>query len=84
MTSKHSQIQRILDWVDANGSITSFDAVYHLGILRLASRIHDIRKLGYTVETKRESVTNQYWETVHVVRYYITKPAISWQGKQED
>lgn len=81
MSSKFTQINRILEWCRNCGSITTYEATYNLGILRLASRIVDIKKQGYTVTKTRERVRNQWGEDVSAVRYFITKTDISCQGQ---
>ena len=44
--SNLTQNQRILDYLDSHGSITQLEALNELGIMRLASRISDLRKRG--------------------------------------
>lgn len=44
--SKPTQNQRILDYIRDFGSITQLDALQDLGVMRLASRISDLRKQG--------------------------------------
>ena len=43
---KPTQNQRILDYIERFGSITQLDALKDLGVMRLASRISDLRRLG--------------------------------------
>ena len=40
------QVDRILDYMRRYGSITTLDAMLDLGILRLASRISELKKAG--------------------------------------
>lgn len=72
MSGNHSnptQNQRILDYLDSHGSITQLEALRELGVFRLASRISDLRKLGYPIESKMVKVENRYGETCRVKRY---------------
>jgi hypothetical protein len=72
--SEHSnptQNQRILDYIKENGSITQLDALKELGVMRLASRISDLRKQGYSIISKNEPVKNRYGETCHIKRYSL-------------
>ena len=42
-----TQTQRIIDYIAEFGSITQLDALRDLGIMRLASRISDLKRQGY-------------------------------------
>lgn len=63
------QCDRVLKYLDDFGSITTLEAVNDLGIMRLASRIHEIAKSGVPIIKKMESSKNRYGETVHYMRY---------------
>lgn len=67
--SKPTQNQRILDYINDFGSITQLEALRDLGVMRLASRISDLRKQGYSIISKREAVKNRYEETCYIKRY---------------
>ena len=66
-----TQCERILKYLDDFGSITTYQAFKDLGIMRLASRIHDLSERGY--DFKRESVEsiNRYGEKVHFTKYSL-------------
>lgn len=66
-----TQCERILKYLDDFGSITAYQAFKDLGIMRLASRIHDLSEHGY--DFKRESVEsiNRYGEKVHFTKYSL-------------
>lgn len=49
---KPTQAERILDYIREFGSITQIEALRDLGCMRLASRISDLRKQGYPIESK--------------------------------
>lgn len=70
---KPTQNQRILDYIDRFGSITQIDALRDLGVMRLASRISDLRRLGYLIVSEQEPVTNRFGETCHIKRYSLAK-----------
>ena len=40
-----------------------------IGVMRLASRISDLRKDGYNIEGKMEAVENRYGEKCYIKRY---------------
>ena len=66
---KPTQNQRILNYIDEFGSITQFEALQDLGVMRLASRISDLRQLGYPITSTTEPVKNRFGETCHIKRY---------------
>ena len=70
---KQSQCEKILDYIDRFGSITTLQAFTDLGCTRLASRICDLRQKGYAIADKQEKSKNRFGETVHYKRYYIAK-----------
>jgi hypothetical protein len=51
--------------------ITQFEALRDLGVMRLASRISELRKKGYLIESKIEAVKNRFDETVYIKRYSL-------------
>ena len=65
------QRQRVLNYMHHYGSITQYEAIEELGILRLASRISEIKKLGYPVQSKRVTVINKYGEKCRVAQYSL-------------
>ena len=69
--SKPTQNQRILAYINEFGSITQLEALRDLGVMRLASRISDLRKQGYGIISKREAVKNRYEETCYIKRYSL-------------
>ena len=69
------QCQMVLQYMSDYGSITARDASYDLGVYRLASRISDLRRKGYDISSKMESVENRYGKRVRYKRYWITEKA---------
>lgn len=67
--NKPTQNERILKYIDTFGSITWIEAAMDLGIARLASRICDLRRLGYPITSDMVTVKNRYGEDCHVKRY---------------
>ena len=67
--SKPTQNERILEYIDEFGSITQLEALKDLGVMRLASRVSDLRRQGYPIQSKVERVKNRYGETCRVKRY---------------
>ena len=69
--SKPTQNERILDYIDEFGSITQIEALRELGVMRLASRISDLKRKGYNVISTKETVKNRYGEVTHIKRYSL-------------
>ena len=67
--SKPTQNQRILDYIEEFGSITQLDALRDLGVMRLASRISDLKRQGYPIISKIETVNNKFEEKCRIKRY---------------
>lgn len=70
---KETQHDRILDYMEEFGSITTLDAFRDLGITKLTTRISEMRRLGFSIEGKREEVKNRYGETCYINRYTLKK-----------
>ena len=50
-----TQTEKVLEYMKQNGGITAMAAFNDLGITRLSARIYDLRKAGYTVNSRRVS-----------------------------
>lgn len=66
-----TQCERIVRHIEDYGSITSLDAMTEYGIMRLASRINDLKGMGFNVKRVMESAKNRYGEPVSYARYYL-------------
>ena len=69
--SKATQAERVLAYIEKFGSITQYEALQDLGVMRLASRISDLRKLGYPIQGESVAVKNRFEETCYVKRYSL-------------
>lgn len=69
--SKPTQNKRILDYINEFGSITQLEALKELGVMRLASRISDLKRQGYPITSEVEAVKNRYEEVCHIKRYRL-------------
>lgn len=70
---KPTQNERIIKYIKEFGGITQFEANRDLGVMRLASRISDLRKRGYKIVSTWEKVKNRWGESVPVKRYSFEK-----------
>ena len=66
-----TQCEKIIEYMDRFGSITTMEAFSELGITRLASRIHELKANGYSITSEPCSRKNRYGETVHYNVYRI-------------
>lgn len=64
-----TQSQRILRHLEDYGSITQMDAMQDYGIMRLASRVNDLRREGHPIITEVVEGRNRYGEKCHWARY---------------
>lgn len=66
-----TQCETILRHMEDFGSISSLEAMQEYGIMRLASRINDLKKSGVPIHREMVSRKNRYGETVTFARYSI-------------
>ena len=68
---KISQKQRVIDYINKFGSISSWEAYADLGITQLGARIDQLKKEGYNFKTEWESSKNRYGDKTDYKRYYL-------------
>lgn len=68
---KQTQCDRVLRHLNDYGSITSLQAISEYGILRLASRISDLKKMGYPITSRTCAAKNRYGETTYYSEYRL-------------
>ena len=73
--SNPTQAQRVLDYMEQHGSITQFEALNELGVMRLASRVSDLKRKGIPISSKIEPVKNRFDEVCRVKRYSLKEEA---------
>jgi hypothetical protein len=76
-----TQTQRIIDYIAEFGSKTQLEALRDLGIMRLASRITDLKRQGYQVISATETVNNRFGEKCHIKRYSLKEGADNERSK---
>lgn len=69
--AKATQEERVLEYIEKHGSITQYEALFDLGVMRLASRISDLKKLGYPIKSEVVAVKNRFEEDCYVKRYSL-------------
>ena len=66
-----TQCERIIDYINRFGSISTLEAFNDLGVARLASRIHDLKGQGYEFKSEIKSRRNRFGETTHFKVYSL-------------
>ena len=66
-----NQVEQLLDYMKENGSITGMESITELGIMNYKGRICDLRRLGFVIETKFETATNQKGQKKTFARYIL-------------
>lgn len=73
--SKATQAERVLAYIEEFGSITQYEALKDLGVMRLASRISDLKKQGVPIRGEIISVKNRFNEDCYIKRYSLAVAA---------
>ena len=68
---KATQAERVLEYIEKFGGITQYEALQDLGVMRLASRISDLKKLGYPIKGEVVTIKNRFEENCYVKRYSL-------------
>lgn len=66
-----NQCKRIIEYIKQFGSITQLEALQDLGIMRLASRISELKKQGFDIQDEQTTVKNRYGEKCNIKRYML-------------
>lgn len=71
---KKTQNERILKYLKTHKSgINPRIAMIQFGCMRLASRISDIKKMGYSISREMIAVRNQDGDTCYVANYKLVE-----------
>lgn len=71
--AKMTQCERILRHLEDYGSIDPMTAIREYGCMRLASRIADLKDMGYEIVAERTKGTNRYGEQTSYCTYRLKK-----------
>ena len=66
-----TQCERIVEYMQKHDSITPLEAMRDLGVYRLASRIHDLKRQGRVIHTEQAKVKTRYGNTTTVSKYRL-------------
>lgn len=70
---KLTQCERIIRHLRDYGTITSREAMIEYGIMRLASRINDLKRKGYLISSEVQTGKNRYGETTWFSVYRLVE-----------
>lgn len=65
-----TQSERIVRHLRDYGSITSVEAMKEYGVMRLASRVSDLKKAGFPIRSEMVKGRNRYGEATSYARYF--------------
>lgn len=71
INKRPTQTERVLNYIKERGSITAQEAYNELGVMRLPSRIHELKRSGVDIVSNMEQVTNRYNEKCYIKRYRL-------------
>ena len=63
--------EQIVEYMEQFGSINPLQALQDIGCFRLASRISDLKKMGYPIISKRVNYKNRLGEDKHFNEYRL-------------
>lgn len=66
-----NQCRLIAEYLQQGNALTSALAMRKFGIMRLASRVYDLRKKGIEVKKEMEVSRNRYGKTIRFAKYSI-------------
>lgn len=70
---KITQRDRVLQYINDFGSITSWDAYRDLGVTQLATRISELKERGYKFSKVRIKSKNRYGDATHYDKYFLVE-----------
>lgn len=73
---KITQKDRVLQFIRDFGSITSWQAYSELGCTQLATRISELKEIGYEFTKKRITTKNRYGESTHYDEYRLAESEV--------
>jgi hypothetical protein len=69
--AKLTQRDKIIRHLEAFGTITPMEAIRDYGIMRLASRVSELRKEGYIIVTDMVHGYNRFNEKTRYAEYHL-------------
>lgn len=66
-----NQRQIVMEHLQKYGTLTPLEALYEYGIMRLASRVCELRKMGAKIEDETIYYTNKLGQQKHYSKYFL-------------
>ena len=70
-----TQDERVIEYIEQHGSITSLEAIRELGNTRLAATMHRLKR-EHCITTETVEVPNRDGKACHVARYSLAQPPL--------
>lgn len=70
-SKKVTQRERVLQYIREHGFITSMDAFNKLGCTQVATRILELKGMGYRFRKERIYTKNMYGDDTHYDKYFL-------------
>lgn len=71
LLNKPTQTQKILEYLEKFGSISSYEAFVELGITQLAARLRNLEDDGYVFNRETIKGKNRLGEDVRYIKYSL-------------
>ena len=71
--ARMTQHKRIMRHLRKYGTLTSMEAISLYGIMKLSTRVSELRARGERIETVMRKGLNRYGERVRYAEYHITE-----------
>ena len=71
--AKRTQADRVLEYIQKFGSITTLEAFRDLGVTRLSARIYELRARNINIDSTSVTSKNRYGENCTYAKYYLRK-----------
>lgn len=68
-----TQNEKVLRHLETCGSITPLDALKEYSIMRLASRVSDLKRMGYKITSEIITTKNKFEEPTHYSVYRLAE-----------
>lgn len=66
-----TQKEQIIEYLEQHKTMTPIDAFYEIGCMKLATRVSELKRQGYDIETKMETYTNWKGQKKRYARYVL-------------
>lgn len=72
-TKRITQRDRVLQYIQEHGSITAYDAFAYIGCTQVATRIKELKGMGYKFRKERVFKKNKYGDPTHYDKYFLVE-----------